>query len=79
MQYSILTNCSIPVGILRGPPFNLTWGSSVFAKVSVINSYGFSQESVEGNGAIITTNPDAPTNLIEIYSLRTKSTLAFSW
>ena len=36
-------------------------------------------ESDEGNGAIITTNPDAPTNLSEDKTFRTKSTLGLKW
>jgi hypothetical protein len=33
-----------------------------------INSYGDSEVSIAGNGAIILTNPDAPTTLSEDYS-----------
>jgi hypothetical protein len=43
----------------------LPWGSSIFAKVIAVNLYGDSLISLEGNGAIITTNPDAPINLLE--------------
>jgi hypothetical protein len=48
---------------LRSSPFNLAWGSSIYAKVSAINVYGTSIESSEGNGAIILTIPDAPIEL----------------
>jgi hypothetical protein len=51
----------------------------VTAKVVAINSYGNSAESVEGNGAVITTTPDAPISLAENTSLRTKSQLALTW
>ena len=44
-----------------------------------MNAYGDSESSLEGNGAIITTSPDPPTNLIEETIYRTKSTLAFKW
>jgi hypothetical protein len=47
--------------------------------VIAINIYGESQESDEGNGAVITTNPDAPVNLLEDETQRTKSTLAITW
>jgi hypothetical protein len=57
----------------------LPWGSSIYAKVIAINFYGDSLESLEANGAIITTTPDAPINLVEDYSLRTKSTLGIVW
>ncbi len=45
--------------------FVLDWGTNVYAKVVVINSYGESVESTEGNGAVIMTLPSAPTNLVE--------------
>jgi hypothetical protein len=51
----------------------------VYAKVTAINFYGESLESAEGNGAIITTTPDPPTDLFEVYEQRTKSTLGISW
>lgn len=43
------------------------------------NIYGDSVESLEGNGAYITTSPDEPTDLAEDYSLRTKSSLSLVW
>jgi hypothetical protein len=44
-----------------------------------MNFYGFSPESIQGNGAIIITTPDTPTSLVEVYAQRTKSTLGLSW
>jgi hypothetical protein len=58
MTQSISTSCTIPVTVLRGTPYDLEWGSSIFAKVIATNIYGDSLESEEGNGAIITTTPD---------------------
>jgi hypothetical protein len=57
------TSCTILISTLRGPPFNLPWGSSIFAKVYATNLYGNSQVSDEGNGATILTVPDAPLQL----------------
>jgi len=68
MTASQLTTCTVPVSVLRAAPFSLEWGSSVFAKVVAINAYGDSLASVAGNGAVITTNPDQPTNLQEVYA-----------
>ena len=51
----------------------------MYVRISAINIYGSSIESLEGNGAIITTTPDAPTDLIEATEQRTKSTLGLSW
>ena len=79
MSSSVLTTCTIPVAILRASPYSLEWGTSVYAKVIAINSYGNSLESQEGNGAVITTTPGAPTSVIEITAERTKSTLGLSW
>ena len=66
MSTSTLTTCTIPVTALRSSPFSLDWGSSVYAKVIAINLYGNSLESEAGNGAVITTTPDAPTDLLEV-------------
>jgi len=65
---STTTTCTIPVTVLRASPFSLSWGSSVYAKVLASNIYGNSLVSSEGNGAIITTTPDAPINLTEDYT-----------
>lgn len=43
------------------------------------NVKGDSIESQSGDGAIIITRPDAPINLLEDTSQRTKSTLAVTW
>jgi hypothetical protein len=51
------------------------WGSSIYAKVTAINLYGNSIESLEGNGAIILTNPDAPLSVMEYYPARTATTI----
>jgi hypothetical protein len=47
-------------------PFNLPWGSSIFATVTATNTVGTSAISQAGNGAIILTNPDPPQNVINV-------------
>ena len=79
MSSSVLTTCTVPVATLRASPYSLEWGASIYANVIATNSYGDSSESDEGNGAIITTYPDAPINLAEVLVDRTKSTLGLSW
>ena len=79
MTTSLTTTCTIPVASLRASPFSLEWGSSVYAKVVAINSYGNSLISNEGNGAVITTTPDAPISLAEDTSLKTKSSISITW
>jgi hypothetical protein len=73
------TKCRIHVSALKAEPFTLPWGANVYAKVLATNFYGSSAKSQAGFGAIITTNPDPPINLIENYSLRTPSTLGMTW
>jgi hypothetical protein len=73
------TLCTVPKLTLRGSPFNLPWGSSIYVKVIAFNVYGDSAESPVGNGAVILTNPDAPTFLIEVYADRTATALGISW
>lgn len=71
--------CTIPVAVFKTAPFDLPWGSSVFAKVEASNSQGTSVESNPGNGASIITTPDAPVNLVEQTEYRTKSVLSIAW
>lgn len=54
------TECTIPLSILRGAPFNLVWGQSVDLKVFATNVKGDSEISDVGTGAIILRVPDAP-------------------
>jgi hypothetical protein len=79
MTASTDVSCTIPVAALKAEPFSLDWGTSVYAKVVAVNQYGDSVESLTGNGAVITTTPDVPTNVAEVYEQRTKSTLGLSW
>lgn len=57
----------------------MPWGSSVYVKVVAYNLYGDSAESIAGNGAVILTIPDAPTNLIQVYAHRSATTLGLTW
>jgi len=79
MTASTATTCTIPVTVFKAAPYSLDWGVGVYAKVIATNLYGDSVESLEGNGAIITTTPDKPINLAENYSQRTKSTIGMTW
>jgi hypothetical protein len=57
------TSCRIPIADLIVYPYNLYWGSSIWARVQAYNTYGDSFFSELGNGATIYTIPDAPVNL----------------
>jgi hypothetical protein len=65
--------------VLNEAPFSLAWGSSVYAKVLATNIYGNSEESPEGNGANLITEPFAPVNLAEVYALRTPTEIGLEW
>ena len=64
---------------MRSAPFNLSWGSSVFVKVLAFNSYGDSEVSDAGNGAVIITYADAPISLIENIAARSATSITFNW
>jgi fibronectin type 3 domain-containing protein len=57
--------------------YSLARGASVIAKVTATNSAGTSDESSEGNGALITTVPEQPTDLAA--SSPGTTTADFSW
>jgi len=67
--------CSIPINTLKQAPFQLAWGSSVYAYVVATNIYGDSDYSPRGNGAVIITKPDAPESLSEDTLFRRPSEL----
>jgi hypothetical protein len=78
---TILANrwCDVPILTLLEAPFNLDWGSSIYAIVSASNSKGESVFSNEGNGAVILTNPDAPTDIQSDQAASTGNTIALIW
>jgi hypothetical protein len=59
-------------------PFSLVQGDQVYARVFAINSYGDSEASFDGAGAIIEVVPSAPVNLIMLETT-TVSQIDFSW
>jgi hypothetical protein len=65
--------------VLKAAPFSLPWGEDVYAKIIATNMYGNSEQSLQGNGAMITINPDPPINIAEDYSLRDPTTLGITW
>ena len=72
-------SCLIPIATLRASPFNLPWGSSIYAYVRAQNNYGVSDASSAGNGAVILRAPDVPTTVLEISELKTATSIALSW
>jgi hypothetical protein len=46
-------SCEVDLSTLTSEPYNLVSGDEVYAKVSAINFYGESDQSVAGTGAVI--------------------------
>lgn len=74
-----MTQCSVPTSVLLASPFNLPWGTSVWATVTATNIYGDSIVSEAGNGAIMLTYPDAPLNLADQPLYTSASKIVLSW
>lgn len=72
-------SCSVLISDLIVAPYHLSWGSSVFAKVIAINIKGNSLISDEGNGAVILTLPDAPTDLENVPASTSSSQIGLTW
>jgi hypothetical protein len=71
--------CSINSELLNQAPFNIAWGSEVFARVSAVNDYGESNFSPVGGGGVIITKPDPPRNIVENLSMRSLNSVGFTW
>lgn len=80
-QTDILTGrtCSVPKYTFIEAPFNLPWGSSIYAIITATNAYGTSVDSEAGNGAIILTVPDAPINLANVPSITAGAQIGLVW
>ena len=57
----------------------MPWGSSVYATITAYNVVGDSDASEPGNGAIILTIPDAPTNLENAPTVTTANQIGLTW
>lgn len=71
--------CNVPISTLKTTPYSISWGLSIYATVTAVNVYGLSVESLEGNGAIILTIPDAPINLVNVASITRGTKIGLSW
>lgn len=72
-------SCTVPVATLLASPYSFNYGASIYAIIVATNAYGDSLLSLAGNGAILMTKPDEPTTLLENSSLRTASSITFTW
>jgi hypothetical protein len=71
--------CLILTSVLIASPYNLAWGSEIYAQVSATNIKGTSIISDTGNGAIILTYPDAPTDLANNDAGTSGKIIALTW
>lgn len=71
--------CTVANTIFTQAPFNIEWGSSIYAKVYATNVKGDSVLSLAGNGAEILRVPDVPTDLVDIPSITSAVQIGFSW
>jgi hypothetical protein len=74
-----LKRCTIPYDDLRAAPFELPWGSSVYANVVATNIMGDSLTSPAGNGAMITRVPDPPANVVKNTLVSNAVTIGIIW
>jgi len=72
-------SCTIASSIFTQAPFNLAWGSSIYAQVIASNIKGVSLQSLAGNGAIILRVPDAPINLVDVPSITVATRIGIMW
>jgi hypothetical protein len=71
--------CIVPITTLLAEPFNLPWGSLIYAKVTAINVVGLSDVSDPGSGVQILTRPDPPINLENVPGITQKDQIGISW
>lgn len=71
--------CLISSQVLNQFPYEILWAGSVTAKITAYNSKGASQESAEGNGAVLLWGPSAPQNILLNSVLTTRFNAAFTW
>ena len=69
----------MPIATLRTAPYNIAWGSGIYATVSATNIYGTSAVSLAGNGAVILTVPTEPINLANVPSLTNGVQIGLTW
>jgi hypothetical protein len=62
-------SCNVLISDLIKFPYHHAWGASIYARVIATNIVGNSLVSAEGNGAIILTKPDAPTDFVNVPSV----------
>jgi len=80
-QASIVSSllCKIPLSALRVPPYSLTWGNLIYARVAATNVKGTSVFSEINAGTQMLTKPDAPFNLANDINRSSGKTITIVW
>jgi hypothetical protein len=73
------TTCSVPTSVLITDPFDLPFGSSIYAKVKAVNLVGSSDYSAVGNGGILLTTPGAPLSFANNVAVSDKTQIGLTW
>jgi hypothetical protein len=55
------------------------YGSGIYAAIVATNSFGSSVMSLDGNGGMLITLPDAPIHLAESIALRDATSISLTW
>jgi hypothetical protein len=71
--------CEIPFTTFTEAPFNIVWGSSIYAKVKATSIMGDSLSSTAGNGAVITKIPDPPIDLESDHGISNAVVIGLLW
>ena len=71
--------CIIASTSFTEAPYNIEWGSSVYATIRATNIKGDSVVSLAGNGAVILRIPDAPINLRNVPSVTSATIIGIEW
>lgn len=72
-------SCSVLVTTLLDAPFEIPWGSEIWARVKAFNIIGESIFSVPGNDAVILSVPSAPTNLVDVPEITNGFQIGLQW
>lgn len=65
--------------MLTVAPFSLVQGDAITAHVIAVNFYGDSTQSPDGNGGVLQTVPDKPTDLTNDASTTSTTVIKFTW
>jgi hypothetical protein len=73
--------CSIPLTVLRAPPYSLALGQSVYFTVAAANSHGWSLTSQRNTAQVATiqTEPAAPTAPAYVPATSTLTSISVAW